>query len=208
MRSSSREEIVEVLDALEADYKRALDVTFDVLTTPERLRVLERFEGFRRQQPAIEHALINQLAAQADATELGGKLAPALAEPVADQPRRGRHAVFMRPPIWVSGGRLNGNPCRRCCPRPPQAQRNGELGAGHVAVIRSFFHRLPDFVDVETRAKAEAQLAAPEPASIAPMSWPSWPTNSPTASTPTATSPTSTAPNAAASSSANKTSTA
>ncbi len=38
MRSSSREEIVEVLDALEADYKRALDLTFDVLTTPERLR--------------------------------------------------------------------------------------------------------------------------------------------------------------------------
>ena len=40
MRSSSREEIVEVLDALEAGYKRALDLTFDVLTTPERLRVL------------------------------------------------------------------------------------------------------------------------------------------------------------------------
>jgi hypothetical protein len=31
MRSSSREEIVEVLDALEAGYKRALDLTFDVL---------------------------------------------------------------------------------------------------------------------------------------------------------------------------------
>ena len=26
-------------------------------------------------------------------------------------------------------------------------------------MIRGFFHRLPDFVDVETRAKAEAQLA-------------------------------------------------
>ena len=51
MRSSSREEIVEVLDALEADYKRALDLTFDVLTTPERLRVLERWEQMRRWQP-------------------------------------------------------------------------------------------------------------------------------------------------------------
>jgi hypothetical protein len=75
MRSSSREEIVEVLDALEADYKRALDLTFDVLTTPERLRVLERCEQMRRWHPAVEHALINQLAEQADATELGGKLA-------------------------------------------------------------------------------------------------------------------------------------
>jgi hypothetical protein len=80
MCSSSREEIVEVLDALEAGYKRALDLTFDVLTTPERLAVLEKFEGFRRQQPAIEHPLINQLSEQTDAAELGGKLAPALAD--------------------------------------------------------------------------------------------------------------------------------
>ena len=79
MRSSSREEIVEVLDALEAGYKRALDLTFDVLTTPERLAVLERCEQMRRWHPAIEHPLINQLAEQADPTELGGKLAPALA---------------------------------------------------------------------------------------------------------------------------------
>ena len=40
-----------------------------------------------------------------------------------------------------------------------EAQRDGDIGAGHVAVIRGFLHRLPDVVDVETRAKAEAQLA-------------------------------------------------
>src|SRR5436309_12599659 len=80
MRSSSREEVVEVLDVLEAGFKHALDLTFDVLTTPERLSVLERFEGFRRQQPAIEHALINQLAEGASPSELGGTLAPALAD--------------------------------------------------------------------------------------------------------------------------------
>ena len=50
-------------------------------------------------------------------------------------------------------------------PLPPllaataEAQRAGEIGDGHVAVIRGFWHRLPDFVDVETRQKAEAQLA-------------------------------------------------
>jgi hypothetical protein len=44
-------------------------------------------------------------------------------------------------------------------PATAEAQRNGDLGAGHVAVIRSFWHRLPDFVDIETRHKAEAQLA-------------------------------------------------
>ena len=54
---------------------------------------------------------------------------------------------------------LNGEPLAPVLPATADAQRNGELGAGHVAVIRSFWHRLPDFVDIETRHKAEAQLA-------------------------------------------------
>jgi hypothetical protein len=158
MRSSSREEIVDVFDALEADYKRALDLTFDVLTTPERLRVLERWEQMRRWQPAVEHALINQLAEQADPTELGGKLPSALADRLrisrAEASRRIHEAADL-------GERraLNGEPLEPVLPATAEAQRNGELGAGHVAVIRSFWRRLPDFVDIETRAKAEAQLA-------------------------------------------------
>jgi hypothetical protein len=158
MRSSSREEIVEVFDALEADYKRALDLTFDVLTTPERLRVLERWEQMRRRQPAVEHVLINQLAEQADPTELGGKLAPALASRLritrAEASRRIHEAADL-------GERraLNGEPLEPVLEATAAAQRNGVIGAGHVAVIRGFFHRLPDFVDIETRAKAEAQLA-------------------------------------------------
>jgi Domain of unknown function (DUF222) len=158
MRANSREQIVEVLDALEAGYKRGLDLTFDVLTTPERLAVLEKLEGFRRQQPAIEHALINQLAEQADATELGGKLAPALANRLrisrADASRRIHEAADL-------GERraLNGEPLPPVLPATAEAQRNGDLGPGHVAVMRSFLHRLPDFVDIETRHKAEAQLA-------------------------------------------------
>uniref|UniRef100_UPI0031CE1C02 HNH endonuclease signature motif containing protein n=1 Tax=Mycobacterium sp. TaxID=1785 RepID=UPI0031CE1C02 len=146
------------LDALEADYKRAVDLTFDVLTTPERLAVLERFEGFRRQQPAIEHALINQLAAQAKATELGGKLPAALADRLrisrAEASRRIHEAADL-------GERraLNGEPLAPVLAATAAAQRRGDLGAGHVAVIRAFFHRLPDVVDIETRAKAEAHLA-------------------------------------------------
>src|SRR6202034_3944447 len=124
MRSSSREEIVEVLDALEAGYKRALDLTFDVLTTPERLAVLERLERMRRGQPAIEHALINQLAAQADATELGGKLAPALANRLqitrAEASRRIHEAEDL-------GERraLNGEALPPVLPVTAEAQRNG-----------------------------------------------------------------------------------
>ncbi len=54
---------------------------------------------------------------------------------------------------------MNGEPLPPVLEATAAAQRNGDLGAGHVAVIRSFFHRLPDFVDLETRANAEAQLA-------------------------------------------------
>ncbi len=135
-----------------------MDLTFDVLTTPERLGLLQRCEEIRRLLPAVEHALINQLAAQADATELGGKLAPALANRLrisrAEASRRVHEAADL-------GERraLNGEPLAPVLPATAHAQRNGELGAGHVAVIRGFFHRLPDFVDIETRAKAEAQLA-------------------------------------------------
>jgi len=158
MRSSSREEIVEVFDALKADFKRALDLSFDALTTPERLALLQCCETFRRQLPALEHPLINQVGQQADATELGGKLPSALANRLritrAEASRRISEAADLGERRAITGE-----------PLPPRleataaAQREGRIGAGHVAVIRSFCHRLPDFIDVETQVKAEAQLA-------------------------------------------------
>src|ERR1700677_4743732 len=152
MRSSSREEVVGVFDALEADVKRALDLSFDALTTPERLALLARCEKMRRQLPAIEHPLINQLDEQADAAELGGKLAPALADRLritrAEASRRVHEAADL-------GQRraLNGEPLEPVLTATAEAQRNGEIGAGHVAVIRSFWHRLPHFVDIAPRPK-------------------------------------------------------
>jgi hypothetical protein len=44
MRSSSREEIVEVFDALDANVDRLSELSFDALTNPELLRALERLE--------------------------------------------------------------------------------------------------------------------------------------------------------------------
>ncbi len=146
-----------MLDALEADYKRALDLSFDVLTTPERLSVLERFEGFRRVQPAIEHGLINELT-RIEPAVLGGKL-PAV---LADRLRISRGEASRRVHEAADLGErraLNGEPLAPVLEATAAAQRNGELGAGHVAVIRSFWQRLPSFVDVETRTHAEAQLA-------------------------------------------------
>jgi hypothetical protein len=158
MHSSSREEVVEVFDALKADLKRALDLSFDALTTPERFALLQTCETFRRQLPAIEHPLINQVSEQADATELGGKLPSALANRLritrADASRRVGEAADL-------GERkaITGEPLPPVLPATAEAQRAGDIGPGHVAVVRSFWHRLPDFVDVETRQKAEAHLA-------------------------------------------------
>jgi hypothetical protein len=158
MRSNSREEVVDVFDALRAGLKRALDLRCDALTTPERLALLESCEWIRRCLPAVEHPLINQLSLQADAAELGGKLPAALANRLrisrAEASRRIHEAADL-------GERraFNGEPLPPVLEATAAAQRNGELGPGHVGVIRSFFHRLPDFVDIETRQKAEAQLA-------------------------------------------------
>ena len=158
MRSSDREEVVEVFDALRAAMKRALDLRCDALTNPERLTVLHSCEELRRQLPAVEHPVINQLNEQADQSELGGKLAAALADRLritrAEASRRIHEAQDL-------GERtaLNGEPLEPVLAATAQAQRNGEIGAGQVAVIRSFCHRLPDFVDIETRQKAETHLA-------------------------------------------------
>jgi hypothetical protein len=76
MRSSCQKEIVDAFDALDADLDRALQLSFDALTTPERLAMLQRCERIRRRLPAVEHPLINQIAEQADATELGASCPP------------------------------------------------------------------------------------------------------------------------------------
>ncbi|MGA8327747.1 MAG: HNH endonuclease signature motif containing protein [Mycobacterium sp.] len=158
MRSSSREEIVDVFDALRADLKRALDLSFDALTIPEWLGLLESCETLRRQLPAVEHPLINRLAEQAGETELGGKLTSALANRLrltrAEASRRIGEAAELGQRTAITGEALP-----PVLPVTAAAQRDGQIGPGHVAVIRGFWHRLPDFVDIETRDKAEAQLA-------------------------------------------------
>jgi hypothetical protein len=133
-------------------------LSFDALTTPERLAMLARCERFRRCLPAVEHPLINQIGGQADVTELGGRFPSALADRLritrAEASRRIHEAAELGERKAITGEVL-----------PPlltataEAQRAGRIGSAHVAVIRGFVHRLPDFVDLETRVKAEAQLA-------------------------------------------------
>ncbi|BBY37623.1 hypothetical protein MMAN_17570 [Mycobacterium mantenii] len=158
MRGSSREEIVEVFDALDTDLERLGELSFDVFTTPERLRALERLERVARRLRTPQHALINQLAAQAGEEELGGKLRSALADRLritkGEAGRRIAEAEHL-------GHRraLTGESLAPVLPATAAAQREGLIGDQHVKVIRGFFAHLPVEVDLFTREAAESDLA-------------------------------------------------
>jgi hypothetical protein len=158
MGSSSRDEIVEVFGALGTGLKRLGGLSFEVLTTPERLRALEHLERMTRQLRAPQHELINQLDAQAGEEELGGTLRTALADRLhitkADAGQRIHEAADL-------GERraLTGEPLAPQLTATAAAQHQGLIGDGHIRVIRSFFAHLPTEVDLPTRDAAEADLA-------------------------------------------------
>ncbi len=147
-----------MFDALDAVLGRAVELSIDVLTTPECLAMLERCETVRRLLPAVEHPFINKVAEQADQTELGGKLPFALAQRLritrGEASRRIGEAADLGP-----RRSLTGEPLPPLLTATAEAQRAGRIGSGHVRVIREFLHRLPSDVDFETREQAEAQLA-------------------------------------------------
>lgn len=158
MCSSSREEIVEAYDDLDAALDKVMALSCDVLTTPDCLAMLERCEEVRRRLPAAEHPLINQLAQQAAVTELGGKLPFALAQRLhitrGEASRRVGEAAELGPRRALSG-----EPLPPLLTATAAVQREGKIGVGHVRVIRAFLNRLPTFVDLATRTRAEADLA-------------------------------------------------
>jgi Domain of unknown function (DUF222) len=158
MGSSTREEIVEVFNEFDGVLDRLCELSFDVFTTPERLRALQRLERAARRLRTPQHTLINQLDAQASDDELGGTLRAALADRLhitkAEAGRRIAEAADL-------GQRcaLTGEPLAPQLSVTAAAQRDGLIGDGHVQVIRSFFAHLPAEVDPCTRDAAEADLA-------------------------------------------------
>ncbi|MGB6208643.1 HNH endonuclease signature motif containing protein [Mycobacterium sp.] len=158
MRSSDREEIVKRYDALHDAISDVVETSSDSLTTPEYFAMLARLETETRRLPAAGHALINQLARQASNDELGGTLPQALANRLRISRGEASRRIHEAADLGERTG-LTGEPLPPVLEATAAAQREGNIGAGHVAVIRSFCHRLPEFVDVETRGQAEAQLA-------------------------------------------------
>ncbi|WP_122508725.1 DUF222 domain-containing protein, partial [Mycobacterium innocens] len=130
---SDRESVVASFDALQVAVSQLQDLSFDALTTPERMALLERCETVRRQLPSIEHALINQIAEQSSEEELGGKLPAALANRLritrAEASRRVAEAAEL-------GQRraLTGQPLAPQLSATAAAQRDGRLGERQVRV--------------------------------------------------------------------------
>jgi hypothetical protein len=158
MGCSTREEIVEAFGALDADLERLCELSFDIFTTPERLRALERLERAARRLRAPQHTLINQLGAQAGQEELGGTLRTALGDRLritkAEAGRRIAEAEDLGERRALTGESLAPQLSATAA-----AQREGLIGDGHIKEIRSFFAHLPAEIDVATREAADRDLA-------------------------------------------------
>jgi hypothetical protein len=158
MLANSREEIVDVFDALQTAVSRLVGLSFETLTTPERLGFLERLEEETRRLPVPRHALINGVRREATAAELGGKLPHVLADRLritrAEAARRIDEAAVLGQRSALTGELLAPQ-----LPATAAVQRGGKIGSAHVRMIRGFLRELPCWVDADTRAHAEAQLA-------------------------------------------------
>lgn len=156
--SIDREALSAAFDAIDTAFDDLVARNCDGLATREQLALLERCEVVRRRLPAVEHPLINGLARQATAEELGGTLSHAIAESAlisrAEAMRRIKEAGDLGPRVG-----LTGEPLEPTLTATAAMQRQGTLGAGQVAAIRKFYHELPGWVDATARAQAEAKLA-------------------------------------------------
>lgn len=120
MGSTSREDVVEIFDALDTVVDRWCELSSDVLTAPDRLRAPERLERVAHRLRTPRHAV---LSAQAGEGELGGRLRSAPADRLRITKAEAGESLAPRPTATAA------------------AQRDGLVGDGHVMVIRSFFAR-------------------------------------------------------------------
>jgi hypothetical protein len=156
---SDREAVLAAYDELDAAFDTVLGLSFDALTSTEKLNLQNRMERNLRRAPAVEHRLINELAAEADPKALGGTswadvLATRLHISKQDAKRRIKQAELLGPRTALTGEALPPK-----LPHVAAARERGEIGAEHVRIVEKFFDELPSRIDSQTRELAEADLA-------------------------------------------------
>ncbi len=158
MLANSREEIVDVFDALHTAVSRLAELSFEVLTTPERMELLERLEQVTRRLPVARHELINEVRRRATPSEIGGKLSHVLADRLCITRSEATRSIDEAADLGQRCA-LTGEPLAPQLPATAAVQREGKIRSDHVRVIRGFLRDLPCWIDADTRAHAEAQLA-------------------------------------------------
>src|SRR5262245_44124190 len=156
---SDRATVLAVYQEWETVNQKVAALSLDALTVPELLELQHRREVVARSVPAVDHQIVNRLAAEADPKALGGtSLADVMATRLAiskqEANRRIKLAELLGPRRALTGAALAPK-----LPNVAAAQARGEIGAEHVRIIEKFFDELPSRIDAATRDQAEADLA-------------------------------------------------
>ncbi len=198
MLANSREELVEVFDALDAELDRLDEVSFEVLTTPERLRSLERLECLVRRLPAVGAHVDQPTRHPSQRGRTGRHAVLRAGQPVTHHQARRRptHRRRRRSRTSSSTHRRTASPTvdrHRHRPTPGPDRRGA-----HQSDSRPFSPTCPPRWMCPPARPPKPTWPA-KPLNIVPTSWPATPSGSWTGYTPTATSPTPNAPANAAS---------
>ncbi len=156
---SDREEILATYAEWEAVSAKVAALSLDALTHTELLELQHRREMVARSVPAVDHQIINRLAAEADPKALGGtSLADVLSTRLriskGEATKRIKQAELLGPQQT-----LTGEPLAPKLANTAAAQARGEIGPEHVRIIEKFFADLPGHIDGQTREQAESDLA-------------------------------------------------
>lgn len=151
--------LVAAVDMIAAGVTLLQSAPVNGLTHPELLAQLDRLKELCWALPAVEHAMVSRLVAEASPAALGGTsmanvLAMRLRISLTEARRRIRHAEILGERPTLSGELLMPQ-----LPNTAASQARGQLGGEHVCVIERFFDHLPVAVDASTRTAAEATLA-------------------------------------------------
>jgi len=145
-----------------AAMQRACDelerLPIDALSHRELVDVLSDLERLTRRLPAQSHRILTRLKAEIEPKEFGATslrdvLTCRLRISTAEARRRLTDAEKLGPRTALSGESL-----APVLARTAAAQSAGRIGAEHIQIIRTFFDRLPIWVDARTREQAEATL--------------------------------------------------
>jgi hypothetical protein len=90
---SSREAVIDALDAVDAGYRKLAALPLEALTRPEKQALLKRLEELDKRMTALDRRLIGQLIAQGDPAVFGGAWADVLSRRLRISPGEAQRRI-------------------------------------------------------------------------------------------------------------------